>query len=147
MAKKYWDDIKEGERLECRPFSFTVQEIIEFAEKYDPQPFHVDEQAALASIFGGIIASSLQTLSTCTRVVVDAMGEMSIIGGLLMEQAEMSNPVRPGDLLTLNASWADLRRSSSKPDRGIATLRFNLVNQKGETVMTTGFRYMIACRS
>ena len=147
MAGRYWDDLSEGERLDCRPVSFTLQEIIEFAEKFDPQTFHIDEEAAAASRFGGIIASSLQTLSACTRVIVDAMGEMPILSGLHIEQVLLPNPVRPDDLLAVEAFWTDLRRSSSKPDRGMATARFKAVNQKGETVMESGFRYMIACRN
>lgn len=147
MAGRYWDDLVEGERLDCQPITFTAREIIEFAEKYDPQTFHIDEQAAAASRFGGIIASSLQTLSACTRVVVDAQGDMAILSGLHIEQVHLPNPVRPNDVLTLEAFWADLRRSASKPDRGMATARFRAVNQKGETVMESGFRYMIACRS
>lgn len=146
MAGRYWDDLREGEQLDCQPVSFTLQEIIEFAERFDPQTFHTDEQAAAASRFGGIIASSLQTLSACTRVIVDAMGEMSILSGLHIEQVHLPNPVRPDDVLTLEACWTDLKRSRSKPDRGMATARFKAVNQKGEIVMESGFRYMIACR-
>jgi acyl dehydratase len=120
---------------------------MEFAVKYDPQPFHVDEQAAADSRFGGIIASSLQTLSACTRVLVDAQGDMAILSGLGIEEVQLPNPVRPDDVLTVEACWTDLRRSRSKPDRGMATARFRAVNQNGETVIASGFRYMIACRS
>jgi acyl dehydratase len=146
MAVRYWDDLVEGEPLTCRTIMLSLPEIIEFALHYDPQPFHVDEQAAAASRFGGIIASSLQTLSCCTRVLVDAQGDMAILSGLGIEQVQLPNPVRPDDLLAIEASWTDLRRSASKPDRGMATLRFKGVNQKGEIVIESGFKYMIACR-
>jgi len=146
MAPRYWDDIVEGEPLDCRTVVLSLPEIIEFAMKYDPQPFHVDEEAAASSRFGGIIASSLQTLSACTRVLVDAQGNMAILSGLGIEQVHLPNPVRPNDVLTVKACWTDLRRSRSKADRGMATARFKAVNQKGETVMESGFRYMIACR-
>jgi acyl dehydratase len=146
MAVRYWDDLLEGELLDCRPITFTLEEIMAFAQKYDPQMFHIDEQAAAVSRFGGIIASSLQTLSACTRVIVDAQGEMAILSGLHIEQVQLPNPVRPDDVITLEASWTDLRRSKSKPDRGMATTRFKAVNQNGETVIASGFRYMIACR-
>lgn len=147
MAPRYWDDLVEGEEIKCRTIELSLPEIIEFAEKYDPQSFHIDERAAAVSRFGGIIASSLQTLSACTRVVVDAQGEMAILTGLHIEQVQLPNPVRPNDLLTLEVYWTDLKRSRSKPDRGMATARFKAVNQKGETVIESGFRYMIACRS
>lgn len=147
MAPRYWDDIVESEALDCRTIVLSLPEIIEFAIKYDPQPFHVDERAAATSRFGGIIASSLQTLSACTRVLVDAQGDMAILSGLGIEQVLLPNPVRPDDVLTVAACWTDLRRSRSKTDRGMATARFKAVNQKGETVIESGFRYMIACRS
>lgn len=146
MASRYWDDLTEGERLDCRPVTFTLQEIIEFAEKYDPQAFHVDEEAAAASRFGGIIASSLHTLSACTRVVVDAQKDVAIIIGLAMDEIMLSNPVRPGDVLTVSAHWSGLRRSKSKPDQGIAGIRCQVKNQSGETVMEHGYRYLVACR-
>ena len=146
MVPRYWDDIIEGEPLNCRRIVLTLPEIIGFAEQYDPQPFHVDEQAAVASRFGGIIASSLQTLSACTRVLVDAQRDMAILSGLGIEQVQLPNPVRPDDVLTVEACWTGLRRSNSKPDRGMATVRFKASNQKGETVIESGFKYMIACR-
>lgn len=147
MTRRYWDDIAEGEPFNCRTIVLSLPEIVEFAMKYDPQPFHVDEQAAASSRFGGIIASSLQTLSACTRVLVDAQGDVAILSGLGIEQVQLPNPVRPADLLTIEACWTDLRRSRSKPDRGMATVRFKALNQKGETVIESGFRYMIACRT
>ena len=146
MALRYWDDLSEGELLDCRPITFTLPEIIEFAEKFDPQSFHIDEQAAGASRFGGIIASSLHTLSACTRVVVDAQEDVAIIVGLAMDEIVLFNPVRPGDVLTVNARWSGLRRSKSKPDQGIAGIRCTVINQSGKTVMEHGYRYLVACR-
>lgn len=147
MTPRYWDDIVEGDPLNCSTIVLRLPEIVEFAMKYDPQPFHIDEQVAAESRFGGIIASSLQTLSACTRVLVDAQCDMAILSGLGIEQVLLPNPVRPDDLLVVEACWTDLRRSRSKPDRGMATARFKVVNQKGEIVMESGFKYMIACRS
>lgn len=147
MTRRYWDDIVEGEPLNCGTIVLSLPEIMEFAIKYDPQPFHIDEQAAADSRFGGIIASSLQTLSACTRVLVDAQGDMAILSGLVIEEVQLPNPVRPDDVLAVEAFWADLRRSRSKPDRGMATARFKAVNQKGEIVIESGFRYMIACKN
>ena len=72
MNKRFWEDLDEGERLTCRPVVFERAEIIEFARRFDPQPFHIDETVANASMFGGLIASSLHTISACTKVVVEA---------------------------------------------------------------------------
>lgn len=143
----YWDDLTEGSRLDCKPITFTVQEIIAFAKKFDPQPFHIDEEMAAASRFGGIIASSLHTLSACTRVIVDAQQGVQILIGFGMHEVKLPNPVYPGDILTVDAWWTELRRSASKPEQGLATARFKAVNQKSEIVMESGFKYMIACRS
>jgi acyl dehydratase len=146
MALRYLEDLREGERLDCRPIELSLPEIIKFAKKFDPQPFHIDHQAAAATRFGGIIASSLHTLSACTRVVVDAQADVAIIVGLSMDEMTLANPVRPGDVLTVNAFWSGLRRSKSKPGQGVAGIRCKVVNQNGETVMEHGYRYMVACR-
>jgi len=146
MDKRYYEDLTEGEHLHCRPVVMTREAIKEFAKEFDPQPFHTDEQAAAQSFFGGLIASSLHTLSACTRVVVDAQGDVAILSGLGMDEVKMYNPVRPDDVLTVHACWKDLRRSQSKPDRGFAAIRCRVVNQRGEAIIEYGYRYMISCR-
>jgi acyl dehydratase len=146
--KKYWEDLSEGEFLPCRDVPFGQSEIIEFGKKYDPQPFHVDEAAARASIFGGLIASALHTLSACTKAVVEAQGgELAVLGGLGLDEARMKTPVRPGDVLRIEARWTGLRTSQSRPDRGIAKLRCKVSNQRGEPVAEFGYNYLIARRN
>ena len=146
MSKRYFEDLVEGEHLDCRPVAMTRDAIIEFAKEIDPQPFHTDEHAAALSIFGGLIASSLHTLSACTRVVVEAQGDVAILSGVGMDEVKMFNPVRPGDVLVVEAWWTDLKRSRRQPDRGFAAIRCRVVNQKGEPVIEYGYRYLIACR-
>jgi len=146
MGKRYWDDLTEGERFTCGPLAFDREGIIAFGKKYDPLPFHADEDAARQSIFGDVIASALHTMSGGTRVVVEAHGDLAILSGLSVDDVRTPLPVRPGDVLTVEARWEGLRRSRSKPDRGIAGLRCTIRNQRGETVMEYGYRYLIACR-
>jgi acyl dehydratase len=146
MEKRYWEDLVEGERFTCRPVAFDREGIVAFGKEYDPWPFHVDEEAAGRSIFGGVIASALQTISSCTRVVVEANGDIAILSGLSIDEVRTPLPVRPGDVLTVEARWEGLRRSRSKPDRGIAGLKCTVVNQKGEAVLEYGYRYLVACR-
>ena len=146
MAKRYWDDLKEGERLSCRPVVFEKEEIISFAKKYDPQPFHVNEEIAKKSIFGGLIASALHTISACTRVVVEGQGDLAIMSGLGIDEVKVFNPVRTGDVLSVEAYWTNLKRSRSKPDRGTASLKCKVSNQRGEPVVEYGYKYMVACR-
>jgi acyl dehydratase len=147
MEKRFWDDLKEGERLSCRPVVFGREDIINFAKQYDPQPFHVDEEVAEASMFGGLIASALHTISACTRVVVEAQGNLAILSGLGIDEVRLFNPVRPGDILSVEAFWSDLKRSRSKSDWGFANLRCKVTNQRGEVVAEYGYKYLVACRN
>lgn len=146
MGKRYFQDLQEGEYLHCRPLVITKDDIIEFAARFDPQPFHTDENAAKGSIFGGLIASSLHLLSACTRVVVEAQGETAILSGIGMDEVRMFNPVRPGDVIQVEARWVDLKPSRSKPDRGFARISCRVVNQRAEPIITYGYQYLIACR-
>jgi acyl dehydratase len=146
-ARIFWDDLTEGAPLPCRPVPFDRDGIVAFAREFDPQPFHADEEAARASIFGGLVASSLHTLAACTRSVVDAQDGMAILTGVGVDAVQMFNPVRPGDVLSIDARWTGLRRSRSKPDRGYATLRCKVSNQHGEPVVEYGYQYLVACRA
>jgi acyl dehydratase len=147
MAKRFFEDITDGEHLKCQELVFTLGEIIEFAKKFDPQPFHTDENAAKNSIFGGLVASSLHTISACTRSVVRAQGDVAILSGVGMYETKMFNPVRPNDVLAIEAWWTDLRRSQSKPGLGFAGIKCKVTNQKGEPVIEYGYRYLVACRN
>jgi len=147
MGKRYYEGLTEGDHLHCRHVAMTREAIIGFAQEFDPQPFHTDEHAAAQSFFGGLIASSLHILSACTRVVVEAQGDVAILSGVGMDQVKMYSPVRPGDVLTVQAWWKDLKKSQSKPDRGFAAIHCKVVNQKGEAIIEYGYRYMISCRS
>ena len=147
MNRRYFEDLREREPLYCQPVSFSRDSIIDFAEKYDPQPFHIDEESADKSIFNGLIASSLHTLSACTRVVVEAQGNVAILSGVGIDEIKMFNPVRPDDVLTVKARWADLRQSQSKKDRGFASIKCEVFNQEGLPVMKYGYRYILACKT
>jgi acyl dehydratase len=146
LKKRYFDDLKDGELLHCQPVVITREAIIDFGKNFDPQRFHIDENAGSESIFGGLVASSLHTLSACTRVVVEAQGNVAILSGVSMHEVKMFNPVRPDDVLSVNAWWAELQRSRSKPDRGFASIKCKVANQQKEPVIEYGYRYLIACQ-
>ncbi len=146
MLKRYFEDLAEGEKLDCADVIFTQKDIIEFARQFDPLPFHTDEEAAKKSAFGGLIASSLHTLSACTRSVVEAQGNMAILSGIGMHEVKMFNPVRPGDVLSVDAPWCELQASASKPDRGLALIMCKVINQNKQAVIAYGYRYLLACR-
>ena len=146
MAKRYFEDISDGEPLDCRSLVITEKEIIEFAERFDPQPFHIDRNAARESIFCGLVASSLHTMSACTRSVVEAQSDVAILSGVGMHEVKMFNPVRPGDVLYVKAWWCELKKSKSKPDRGFASIQCRVLNQRKEAVIEYGYRYLVACK-
>jgi len=147
MTRRYFEDIADGEQLNCQTIIITREDIITFAKNFDPQPFHTDENAAEESIFGGLIASSLHILSACTRVIVEAQGDVAILSGVGMDKAKMFTPVRPGDTLSVKAWWADLKRSRSKPDHGFAAIQCKVTNQNGDPVIEYGYRYLLACKN
>ncbi|MFH0998362.1 MAG: MaoC/PaaZ C-terminal domain-containing protein [Pseudomonadota bacterium] len=118
MKKRYFDDLKDGEHLHCQPVVMNKEAIIDFGNKFDPQPFHIDENAASESLFGGLVASSLHTLSACTRVVVEAQENVAILSGVGMHEAKMFNPVRPGDVLAVNARWTELTKDHGANQTG-----------------------------
>ena len=144
MSIKYFDDLADGEHLNCQPVFMTKEAIVEFAKSFDPQGFHTDEEVANASIFNGLVASSLHTLSACTRVVVEAQGDLSILSGVGMHEVKMFNPVRPGDTLSVEAWWTELRKSNSMPDRGFASIKCKVSNQNSEPIIEYGYRYLVA---
>ena len=137
MARRYLEDYAVGSTAEIGAVTVTQDEIIGFAQKYDPQPFHVDPEAAKAWPYGGLIASGWHTAAMMMRLVVDNFidGETSL-GSPGLGPIRWKLPVRPGDVLRVRARVLDNRRSQSKPDRGTVTLEVEVLNQRDEVVMT-----------
>lgn len=134
---RYFEDYVPGLTVNCGSFSVDEQQIVAFGEQYDPQPFHVDRDAAEKGPFGGIIASGWQTTSLMMRLVVEHfISPESSLGAAGIDEIRWPRPVRPGDTLRVTATVVEARRSQSKPDRGIIRSRMELVNQDGVTAMT-----------
>jgi acyl dehydratase len=139
MHQKYWyfEDFEVGQRLELGGRHVTEDEIIAFATAFDPQPFHVDHEAAAGSIFKGVIASGWHTCSLMMRLVVDnLLSRSSSMGSPGLDSIRWIKPVRPGDTLSLVYAVKEVRPSSSKPDRGIVVTVWEARNQHGELVAT-----------
>ncbi len=113
----------------------TAERIRSFAEEFDPQPFHVDPEAAAASIYGGIIASGWHTGSVLMRLLTTFLGPSSM-GSPGVDELRWRAPVRAGDQLRLRLSVAEVRESKSKPDRGVVIFDEDLLNQRDEVVMS-----------
>jgi acyl dehydratase len=135
VKDRYFDDWTEGEVFETESHLMTEKRIRSFAEEFDPQPFHIDPEAAAASIYGGIIASGWHTGSVLMRLMTSFLGESSM-GSPGAENFRWLAPVRPGDQLRLRLTVLETITSESKPDRGILRLRNEVLNQRAEVVMS-----------
>jgi acyl dehydratase len=135
--KYYWEDFHVGERIQIGEKRIGKEEIVEFASKYDPQTFHVDEAAAKASIFGGVIASGWHTCAIVMRMMCDAyLLESESLGSPGLDNIKWLKPVRPGDTLRAYRTVLETRPSKSKPDIGVVKTLWEVLNQNDETVLT-----------
>jgi acyl dehydratase len=133
---RYFEDYVSGLTVDCGSFSVSEAEIIAFAEKYDPQPFHVDPVAAKDGPFGGLIASGWHTTSMMMRQLVDYfVSPESSLGAAGVDEIRWPRPVRPGDILHVRATVIEARRSASKPDRGIVKSLAELTTSGGDLAM------------
>ncbi|MCB0137682.1 MAG: MaoC family dehydratase [Caldilineaceae bacterium] len=132
-----FDTLAPGDEIDLGSRQVTETEIIAFARDFDPQPFHIDPDAADASIFGGIIASGWHTCALTMRLLVDGfLSHATSMGSPGVEQIRWLRPVRPGDTLTARIRVLEKRPSQSKPDRGSIKSLTEVTNQAGDLVMT-----------
>ncbi len=133
---KYFDDFVVGEEIELGSVEVTEAAIVEFAEQFDPQPFHVDPAAARETPFGGLIASGWHTCALYMRLLYDGMiSESSSQGSSGMEELRWLAPVRPGDTLRARYIVLDAQPSATKPNRGTVTFRSEMLNQDDVVVL------------
>ncbi|MBG0811427.1 MaoC family dehydratase [Methylosinus sp. H3A] len=129
----YLEDIFVDRRFHAGPVEVTTEEIKAFATKFDPQPFHLDETAATSSLFGELVASGWHTASLTMRLLTECApfaGGLIGVGG----KVEWLRPVRPGDLLSVEATILRISPSKSRDDRGMIKMRVVTANQRGEPV-------------
>jgi acyl dehydratase len=134
-APRFFEDIAVGDRTRTGSITLTRQSIIEFARLYDPQPMHMDEQAAKAGFFGALVASGWQTLGVTMRLMVEAkpFGATPLIG-VEIDEIRFKRPVLPGDTLNAELEIIEKRLSKTWPDRGFLRGRTTTFNQKGAEV-------------
>jgi acyl dehydratase len=143
----YLEDFEPGSVHAAGSVQLSEAEILEFAGRYDPQPFHVDPEAAAASIYGGLIASGWQTVAVTMRLLVDnVFNEAASMGSPGVDEIRWPRPVRPGDTLSPRVTVLDTRVSRSRPDRGILRFQVDVENQDGETVMRMTGAAFVGCR-
>lgn len=138
MTLAYFEDIDVGQRRTLGSHTMTKAAIVEFAERFDPQPFHVDEEAAATSRFGEIIASGLHTMAVCQRLVTDGFyAEIANIAGLGIDDTRFLEPVRAGDRLTAHIEIVSTRPLESREDTGLVVVDQRLTNQDEEEVLSS----------
>lgn len=144
---RYFEDLREGETVQLGSTSVTEEEILEFARRYDPQPFHLDPAAAEASIYGGLIASGWHTCALFMRLLATGfLNETASLGSPGVDELRWLQPVRPGQTLSGAFTIQSARLSSSRPDRGIVTSQGTLANEGDETVLSMVATNLIGCR-
>jgi acyl dehydratase len=145
---RYLEDLEPGLRYGSGTRTVTLAEIQEFATQFDPQPFHLDPEAAKQTLFGELVASGWHTMSMTMRLIVD--GEVRLGWGFLgagVEAIDWPHPVRPGDTLHIENEVLDVKPSRSKPDRGIARIRITTYNQRDEPVLIATAKVIVPKRT
>jgi len=134
---RYFEDFTLGEVVELGSRSVSKEEIIDFARQFDPQYFHVDEERAKQSIYGGLIASGWHTAALTMRLAADGLIlDSASMGSPGVDELRWLKPVRPGDTLSARFTVTEIRPSGSKPDRGIVKSFVEVRNQAGDVVLT-----------
>ena len=138
MYNWYFDDLEPGATFETLGKTLSEAEILDFAFRYDPQPFHIDVVYAEEGPFGGLIASGIQTLAVALRMVLQAQvfAPDASMGSPGVDEIRWLRPVRPGDTLRARGEVLEARPSRSKPDRGVMRYKMEVLNQNDEPVMT-----------
>jgi acyl dehydratase len=149
MTDRFLEDFAVGQTYGSSERLRVDQErIMGFAAEFDPQPFHLDEEAARGSIFGGLAASGWHTAAATMRMLVE--GDLRPAGGILglgFEELRWPRPVRPGDELHIESEVLEVRPSQSRPDRGLVKVRTTTLNQHGEAVQVIVGTLLVPRRS
>jgi acyl dehydratase len=138
MTKLFFEDFAVGQKFRSPAITVTAEAIKAFAREFDPQPFHLDEEAAKNSVFGGLVASGWHTAAMTMRLTVDS--DLRPAGGTVgagTEELRWPRPVHPGDVLHLEGEVLEVRASRSRPTVGIVKLRSTTLNQNGEPVQVS----------
>ena len=147
MPDMYFDDFAVGQRFVTRAMTISEAAILDFAERYDPQPFHLDAEYAKATHFGGLIASGFQTLAVSFALFLRlGLLEIANLGSPGMDEVRWLKPLRPGDTIRQVAEVIEVSPSRSKPDRGVVRMRHDTLNQKDEVIMTAVCMHMLKRR-
>ncbi len=147
-TSRYFEDYKPGMVSQFGHVVVRQSDIVEFALRFDPQPFHTDPDAAQRSPYGGLIASGWHTGAMMMRLLVDHyLSPVASLGSPGIDELRWKQPVRPGDVLSVRVTVTDSKRSKSKPDRGLVQLAIDVLNQRSEVVMNLKAMVFMLCRA
>lgn len=148
MNKTYYEDIEIGPSGRFGSYEMTKQEIIEFATRFDPQPFHLDDDFAKTTHFGALCASGWHTASALMRMLVDYGKETGLVslGSPGLQDLKWAKPVFVGDILSVEREYLDKRLSKSRPGLGLVTFNNYVYNHHNDVVMSVTGTMMVACR-
>jgi len=147
VSKLYWEDFRPGRVFEYGPRRITRDEIVGYAAEFDPQPFHLDADAARATMLGGLAASGWHACCLLMRMSADSFVlNSSSMGAPGVHEVRWLAPIRPGDELTLRSTVVEVRASKSRPDMGFVKFRFEMFNAARVAVMTLTTSLMMGRR-
>ena len=146
MTLRYFEDFEIGDERTSGEHLVTSEEIVDFARRWDPQPFHTDEAKAEQSVFRGLTASGAHTFAISVLLRHQFETKSAVLAGLGYDELRFPNPVRPGDRLSFRSECLEKRESRSMPDRGVIVFRARVVNQDGHPVLTMKSTVMVAKR-
>jgi acyl dehydratase len=148
ITDRYFEDYVPGSVHEFGSIAVTLEDILDYARKFDPQDFHADPEAAKQTVFGGIIASGFHTCGMMMRLYADHyLSRVASLSSPGVDEVRWKQPVRPGDELSLRVTVSEARRSTTKPDRGLVRSFIEVLNQRQEVVMTMSAMNLLACRN
>lgn len=143
---RYFDDYEIGQVLTSSELTISEEESIAFAKEWDPQPFHIDKAAAEASLYGGLTCCTAHIFSVTSKLGGLMRPKLAAIAGLGFRDMHVHLPMRPGDTVHFTTECTRLRRSKTKPDRGIIQTRTKLFNQREEVVFSSLCDMMVRTR-
>lgn len=143
----FLDELSIGQKFTSASYGISEAEIKEFACRFDPQPFHLDDEAAKSTLFRGLAASGWHTAAVTMRLLVQ--GGAPLAGGIVGAGSEIEwpYPVRPGDVLHVESEVIEIIPSRSKPDQGIVRMRSETKNQNGKVVQVLTAKLVVPRRS
>ena len=146
VVEKFFEDIKVGEVRTAGPITVTAEEILAFAQRYDPLPMHTSDDGGKATQHDSMISSGVLTVALKQRMIMSIERNTALIGAAQIEVQNFVRPVRPGDELSIRQECAGKRESRTKQDRGLVTWTFEVINQEGDVVFNSRDHVMVRRR-